>query len=352
MTYSLGISWDQVVVAATDPESQVLILSESGELGLSPSEYPLSRRGTLYLLVAKSMVDYLENAEELDELKGSYLHADVVRSYIGDEALGGIGTEPFALIDSVLVLGFRILQSGQNRLYTSGDVKFHQYLQRLSLLSANTPSSSLRYQAHLLTTAALQANPSEQARYNFIRDTLEHCPYENLKVSAVGWLKDEIVAATTNKTPEKASVEQSGLTDKEKPLLDSTHSGAVFASPETLKSLAPHIFPIVSLELDSEGFQAQLPFYLAGLNFMYLLYSSPVLRNRFQMSDFTASCSIERNFISPLEVMSHVLSDKLLARDHSEEENATEISDAQLLEDTLARVRTAMKSVGSGITPR
>ena len=120
--------------------------------------------------------------------------ATILASSLGDSATGSTGAEPEPLIDAVLFLGFLIIKSGRG-IPPDNDTAYNNILQRLSLLSANMPSPALRYHAYVLTCSILHAHPSDHVRLAFIGDTLEHCPYENLKASAIGWLKDEILAA-------------------------------------------------------------------------------------------------------------------------------------------------------------
>ena len=134
-------------------------------------------------------------------------------------------------------------------------------MQRLSLLSANTPNAALRYRAHELTKSILYWWPDEDDRLEYIKDTLENCPYENLKGSAVGWLKDEIIAAGSP-NPNRA------VTD------------TIFATPAVLMKMTPYLF-ISPVSLAAGGdftlFLAHQGFFLAVLNLMYLVLSSQTL---------------------------------------------------------------------------
>lgn len=96
-------------------------------------------------------------------------------------------------------------------------------------------------------------------RLAYIKDTLENCPYENLKGSAVGWLKDEILAAESPNAAGKKSI---------------------FATPAVLMTLTPHLF-VDPKSLVADGdftpFLAHQGFFLAVLNLMYLILSSQTL---------------------------------------------------------------------------
>ena len=200
--------------------------------------------------------------------------AAILASALGDSATGSTGAEPEPLIDAVLFLGFLTIDSGQC-MSTNDDTAYNNILQRLSLLSANMPSPALRYHAHVLTSSILHAHPADHFRQAFIRDTLEHCPYENLKASAIGWLKDELLAAT-KETQEKK---------------ETTAEMSIFSTPAALTTLGPFICPDPEELMKDQSisdsyatFQAYQAFYLAVLNLVYLLLSSPLLLSKLQIA--------------------------------------------------------------------
>ena len=174
---------------------------------------------------------------------------------------------------------------------------YNLLLQRLSLLSANCPSPVLRYHAHILTSSILHAHPSDYFKLSFIHDTLEHCPYENLKASAVAWLKDELLAAdkrATSRTTESSP--------------DTESNPGVLASGRVLVVLEPVLFPNIAALLEGlstmdayAAFQAHQAFFLAVLNLLYLLMSSPTLSVRYAVKD---QRELYRGFLTSLESLS------------------------------------------------
>ena len=224
--------------------------------------------------------------------------AGILASSLGDSATGSTGAESEPLIDAVLFLAFLIINSQANiPTGSDSDQVFTNILQRLSLLSANMPSPVLRYHAHLLTSTILHLNPSENSRLAFIRDTLEHCPFENLKASAIGWLKDEILAA------EQSNIEPDA-------------PDSIFATSAALTTLAPFIFLNPDKLMEGQSipdsyatFQAYLPFYLAVLNLLYLLLSSPTLSPRLQMGEMAKQSEIPRFLDSILQAAKKFQSD-------------------------------------------
>jgi hypothetical protein len=157
------------------------------------------------------------------------------------------------VIDAILAIG---LWLEHNNSFVSGpleDKNFLQHLQTLSLLSANNPSPTLRYAAHVFTSSILHAHPIDRLRLTFISDTLENCPYETLKASAVSWLKEEIVTALGRK------------------------SENVFASTVALAATQPYLFPDTSTlaEASEEELLQELeqafPFHMAVVNFLFFI---------------------------------------------------------------------------------
>jgi hypothetical protein len=180
-------------------------------------------------------------------------HAKLVKHFIGANGPENIGGEEPGVVDAILALGLCLENSNQ---FVSGpleDEDFLQYLQSLSLLSANCPSPTLRYNAHLLTSSILHAHPTDRLRLTFISDTLEHCPYETLKASAVSWLKEEMITANVRK------------------------SENVFASTVALGAAQPYLFPATSALADAsdeellQEIQQAFPFHMAVVNFLFFL---------------------------------------------------------------------------------
>lgn len=229
----------------------------------SPSDIPLSKAGSLSLITCLIFSSVLfESKAALPKLSIFPDHAKLMKHFIGIKGPPTIGTESQGVIDAVLAIG---LWLEHNNEFVSGpleDDAFLEHLQALSLLSANTPSPTLRYAAHVLTSAILHAHPVDRLRLTFICDTLEHCPYETLKASAVSWLKDEIMISQERK------------------------SENAFATTVALAAAQPYLFPDTSAlstatdeELKEELSQS-FPFHMAVVNFLFFisnkLYSSIV----------------------------------------------------------------------------
>jgi hypothetical protein len=228
--------------------------NEEANYPTSPADIPLSKPGSIFLITCFIFSSIMfESKSPPPKLSIFPDHAKLVKHFIGTDGPGNIGGEDSGIIDAVLAIG---LWLEHNNEFVSGaleDDDFLQHLQSLSLLSANTPSPTLRYAAHVLTSNILHAHPVDRLRLTFISDTLEHCPYETLKASAVSWLKEEIMTAQERK------------------------SENVFTSTVALAAAQPYLFPDTS-ELgtadEDELVQAlaqSFPFHMAVVNFIFFV---------------------------------------------------------------------------------
>ena len=338
--YGVKIPWNDVVWVVRHSAEEFRVTHRSDSTSILQStciDFPLSRKGMLYILGAELAAKVLY--EQLDRpamVLG--FHFDSVTNFL-DTDLAAIGTEPLMILDTVLLLGFTRLEDNLERVSRFSHPEFYKYLQKLSLLSANAPSSSIRYHAHLMATKTLHTYPSKQARFNFIQDTFEHCPYENLLVCTVGWLKDEILAAVASENMVKNEAKDIEETIKIYHLSDDADAGFTFASPETLTSLSVYLFSIDTPGGQPGGYMGRIPFYMTALNLYYLLWVSPVVRDRLQVPTFEQRCDIQGSFVKPLKNICDVLlDDPPMAGLRTEHE----IAEVQLLQTTAELVLAAV----------
>jgi len=224
----------------------------------SPEDIPLSQVGSLFLITSLIFSSVLFGSKISPPSVTIFPdHAKLVKHFIGTGGSENIGSEDPGVVDAVLAIG---LWLEHNSKFVSGpldDEDFLLLLQSLSLLSANHPSPTLRYSAHVLTSAILHAHPTDRLRLTFISDTLENCPYETLKGSAVGWLKQEIITAQDRK------------------------SDNVFSTTLALAAAQPYLFPDTSAlsEASNEEVIQELmilyPFHMAVVNFLYFVVGKP-----------------------------------------------------------------------------
>ncbi|KAI9794949.1 MAG: hypothetical protein M1833_007323 [Piccolia ochrophora] len=339
----LSLRSEELVDALIKPEVEPEEDTEN-ELPSSPSDIPLSRSGSLFLLLSRISSQLLFGSSvSLPSLRIFPHHATIIGNLIGSDENGGmstIGTEAEPLIDAVIALGlWSVHNGGVTDLDNVNEEEYKEYVQKLSLLSANTPSPTLRYQAHLLCASVLHAHPSEMLRLSIIRDTLEHCPFENLKASAVGWFKDETLTANHQQAPD-----------------DKDAANSIFATPAALDSISHDLFPTMTHSLDPashpnawETLKANFTFYLAALNLYYLLCTAPLLRDNLGVEMVHANNDIHHSFLDPLRQASvrfkKELTEGSLAKTEGEAGALAGVTDLQILDDALDRVTNAVEAL-------
>jgi hypothetical protein len=340
LTQDLGLKTEDLVRTVLDAELEKRGLpGTEDDPPASAEDIPLSRAGALLLLTARSVKHELYASAKGDELASMAIfpeHATVLSNFVGALGPQTVGLEPEALLDTILSLGLIALEHndiGEPR----DDEAFAQYLQTISLISANTPSPSLRGHAHYLTTTVLRSHPHDLVRLTFIRDTLEHCPYENLKASAVSWLKGETLEANS---PQSQAQDEDGETN-------------IFATPVALSTVAPFLWPdltnhYTSIDTDiAEAwiqFRQELGFYVAALNFYYLLLQAPQLHDTLGIKQLQLG-----DYIEPLKKVAARFQEELNAGGEKlnlEGEGLDQAkADVGLLEKVIEWVEIAQKKV-------
>ena len=260
----------------------------------TPDDIPLSKTGSLLLFSARKAAEtFYDRPLNTPPVSIFPQHEIIVKNFLGSRARASMGLEPEALVDAILFLGMQALNAdaiGE----PASDEDFNEYLQNISLLSANSSSPALRYQAHFLCTTVLRSHPHDLVRLSFIRDTLEHCPFENLKTSAVSWIKGETIEA--NPVP--------GLGENS----ETNDSPSIFATPVALATLSPFLFPDLTEHLTAPSlsesymqFLADLSFYLATLNFYYLLLRAKHLHHPLDIRALGVNSDIGGSYLGPLK---------------------------------------------------
>lgn len=294
LTQDLGLEYEELLQTVMDAEVEKRgVPGTEDEPPATAEDIPLSRTGSLLLIAARNAKRELYASVKDDESSSIPIfpgHATILSNFIGQLGPQTVGLEPEALLDVVLALGLIALEKnnvGEPR----DDESFAQYLQTMSLISANTPSPSLRGHAHYLTSTILRSHPHDLVRLTFIRDTLEHCPYENLKASAVSWLKGETLEANA---PGRHHDDDESETN-------------IFATPVAISTVAPYLWPDLTKQYASTEeadlpdtwiqFRQELGFYVAALNFYYLLLQAEFLHDPLGVKDL----QIDEHYLAPLK---------------------------------------------------
>lgn len=310
----------------------------------SADDIPLSRLGSLMLYAARqvSRVLYDTPSSAGDPPFATFPdHHELLKNCVSapNQGNGTLGTEPEGLIDAMLALGLLTLEHNAIG-EPSSDDQYTEYLQSIALLSSNCPSPNLRGHAHYLASTILRSHPDDQVRLAFIRDTLEHCPFENLKVSAVGWIKGETIEANPPRHPHSHS-------GHEQPNV----GNSIFAKSLALDTLAPFLFPSLHADLltspISEAwitFRTNASFYLASLNFLYLLLCAKHLHEALQIQDLWTNNDVAGSFITPLREGGERFRKEMQGgRQLSEERSDEVLAEMNVLGDALERVEGAVR---------
>ncbi|KAF3047089.1 hypothetical protein E8E12_011132 [Didymella heteroderae] len=266
LAQDLGLKTDELISTILDSEVEKRgVPGTEDEPPATAADIPLSRTGALILYTARNVKQELYAAAQGDDRSSISIfpdHATILKNFVGALGPQTVGLEPEALLDTILALGLIAIENN-NVGEPQDDESFAQYLQTVSIISANTPSPSLRGHANYLTTTILRSHPHDLVRLTFIRDTLEHCPYENLKASAVSWLKGETLEANGPHADNNDDAQTS-----------------IFATPVALQTVSPYLWPDLSTHYASLSvevsdswmqFRQELGYYVAALNFYYLL---------------------------------------------------------------------------------
>lgn len=200
---------------------------------------------------------------------------------MGVEGPETTGTEDTSIIDALLAIGLWLEENDKFVASPLSDEDFLTTLQTLSLLSANCPDDKLRFAAHTLTGSIFHAHPSDKVRATFLSDTLEHCPFEALRASAVGWLKEELITAYQRSSSMSQSPSIDNLDDHHAHGHTHSQQKNAFATPAAISLLQPYLFPYESaLTVESneelwEEFQRTYVFHMAALGFLIFLNQWP-----------------------------------------------------------------------------
>lgn len=353
----LGVSSEDLYQTIIDSRmEEVGERDEENDPPASADDIPLSKTGSLFLFAARKISEILYESTGAD-VKVSVFpeHAAILHNFVGNDSPSSIGTESESLLDAILCLGLLALEKNQIG-EPLDDEQFAKYLQATSLISANTPSPTLRYHAHYLTSTILRSHPSDVVRLSFIRDTLEHCPYENLKASAVGWLKGETLEANMPSAISQAPHPTNATTSL--PHSPPEEQPSIFTTPVALATVSPFLFPDLTHAIVTPGglpeawaqFRMELSFYLAALNFYYLLLTAKFLHEVLDIPGLHEGSDIGGSYLHPLRQAAGKFKEALaeggqLWEAEGEESAKVGMMDLMILEDVLDRVTAGVKKL-------
>lgn len=203
------------------------------------------------------------------------------------------------------------------------------YLQTFAAISATATSPQARFLAHQHVATCLKKHPDEAVRLAYIKDTLEHCPFESLKERVVVILKDEIMHATSPSSSGGGST------------LDS-----IFSTPVVLEELFSVLFPDIdellsgSEEQNWETFKNTYPTLVATVNLYYFLIKSPATRDRMEVCNKEHAERVDKRFLEPLDKAV----EGFKARGNVEDSERTMEFELDILAEVLERVADTKKN--------
>ncbi|KAF2710126.1 DUF1760-domain-containing protein [Pleomassaria siparia CBS 279.74] len=359
LAQDLGLSTQDLYKTVTEPETErQSIPGEEDEPPNSADDIPLSKTGSFFLFTARYVKQELyatANADKVDELSIFPEHATLLTNFVGALGQGTIGMEPEGTLDAILALAL-IAMEKNNIGELKDDEIFAQYLQSTSMISANCPSPSLRYHAHYLTSTLLRSHPSDIVRLTFIKDTLEHCPFANLKTSAVGWLKGETLEANIPQDGHNHSLPSTSTTEHDSENDSESHSN-IFATPVALSTVSPFLFPnlthswasAVEVSESWMDFRVDLGFLLASLNFYYLLLTAKMLHENLDIAGLHKNANVEEGFLVPLKSavvrFRKALKEGGELRGNEVGDASVSLGDLVLVDDVVERVERGIKGL-------
>ncbi|KAF1981598.1 DUF1760-domain-containing protein [Aulographum hederae CBS 113979] len=334
--------------------------AEEDEPPSSVEDIPLSKTGSLFLVTARKVAGILYGSDVTTPPVAIFPdHATIIKNFMGGRSPATIGMEPEALIDCILALGVLALEDN-NIGEPEDNEAFSTYLHTISVISANTPSPSLRAHAHYLTSTILRSHPDSTFRFSFIHDTLENCPFENLKESAVGWLKGETIEA--NPMSHRGSHAHDKGSESDDEAYANKHS--IFSTPLALGKLSPFLFPDLTLAFSSTPaeslpetwakFRLELGFYMAALNFYYLLLVAKHLHEPLDIKGLHETADIGGSYLGPLRKAVQIFGEDLEKGQEGQlwnNEGDQGVKDAKMdierLQELLGVVEGAVKRLNS-----
>ncbi|KAJ5537072.1 hypothetical protein N7513_010258 [Penicillium frequentans] len=246
-------SADLVSIVSSSPDSQPQIL-DFDEPTTSANEISLERHGSLLLLAARTSGSTLfRSGESVPRIPIFPDLALIYKNFLGDtESLDEVAYgQPQALIDSLLALTVFALQEPITT--PSSHTEFKNFVITLTGCTSNKEYGIVRQ----IPATIVHSYPSTIARLKLIQTILEDDRLQSARDSAVSWLKDEIIGATSPDT--------------------------IFQDPVYFWSLFPLLFKTARAAASSkliDGWisltQTEGPALHSALNLYFLLLSSPL----------------------------------------------------------------------------
>ncbi|OJD14214.1 hypothetical protein AJ78_05428 [Emergomyces pasteurianus Ep9510] len=240
-------------------------------------DIPIQRHGCLLLLAARSAADkLLSSGQPVKPIPVFPDLALVFSNFLGegDSPYSTAMEEPGALVDSLLSLA--VIASCNPISAPQHENEFDQFIIRLAACIRAPGFRSFSRMARV-PSIIFHNNPDPVSRFNLIRKILQSEELQYARETAIGWLKEELLAATAPNAPDQNRV--------------------IFTDPNHFATLFLRIYePIpddwLSLRTATTEHlinawmtftQHLLPYYLSILNLYYFFTQSPTLFKQLQI---------------------------------------------------------------------
>ncbi|KAL1965758.1 hypothetical protein VTN77DRAFT_5258 [Rasamsonia byssochlamydoides] len=266
------------------------------ELPKSPEGIPLERHGSLLLLAARFSTTVLFSGQENVRIP-IYPDLAVIFSNFIDAHSGAALEQPQALQDALLAL--TVISIREQIEEPVDDRQYEDFVLALTACSSRQSYNSLRR----IPSTVVRSHPSQIARFKLIRKVLESEDLLYARESAIGWLKDEILATQVEAEKDTATVSTNIFVD---PHYFSVLFPLLFNSTE-LSSLDPSSSSIVVSWVRFSQLLAT-PIH-AALSLYYILLSSPQLCKQLELGKTLRS--FQTKFLAPLKSLCRTFEEDL-----------------------------------------
>ncbi|WEW61228.1 YAP1-binding protein 1 [Emydomyces testavorans] len=260
-------------------------------------DIPLERHGCLILLAARYATAVLFESAELEMNLSLYPEiSGVFANYLKkdeEKALSAVAMEaPTPLVDSLLALA--LLSSQRYSTIAPDNESDFDSLVLATVACARSPHVRQLSLIEKIPSKIFHENPKAASRYNLIRQIFSNEHLQYARESAIGWLKDELLAATAPDAPQS---------DQFNPFTDKESFSTLFKS--IYKSLPDHysnLSSVVVSHLITEWMKfisEQANLWIVLLNFYYLLCKSEALRELLEVRKLDSE--FRENFLLPMK---------------------------------------------------
>ncbi|KAG5301337.1 Kinetochor_Ybp2 superfamily protein [Histoplasma ohiense] len=301
LSRDFGIETNELLDIISKPGDQQPPPLDFEETPKHAEDIHLQRHGCLLLLAARSAADKLLSSGQ--PVKAIPVFPDLAAIYShflgeGESPYSVVMEEPEALVDSLCSLA--VIASSNPSSSPPNETEFTQFIIQLTAC-IRAPGFCSFSRMERVPSTIFHSNPDPVVRFNLIRQILEVEDIQYAREPAIGWLKEDLLAATTpNVHPDQ----------KENPFIDPTHFAILF--PRIYEPIPDDWLSLGTAKTDHlintwlTFMQHLLPYHLAILNLYYFLTQSATLYKQLQIQELHPA--FESKFLVPLRTFAQQIS--------------------------------------------